>query len=266
MTQYSPPPQSPEWSFQWKTWINGLYANLKNLLNFVTVSSTGNITLSGTGTRIQGDFSNATISNRTAFQSSTTNGNTIVEVLPNGASTLSGISVNNAVDPTNASTGQLYVNGSTAVILTSNVNGSGTYLPLQFRTGGAERLRIDTSGNVLVTNPAGLGYGTGSGGTVTQATSKSTGVTLNKPTGKIQMNGDALAANTTVEFVLTNSVIATYDLVVLNVMDNATHGAYNVWAEYARAGVVSIYVRNITAGSLSEAIILNFAVIKGTTA
>jgi len=55
--------------------------------------------------------------------------------------------------------------------------------PIVFYTNGAnERLRIDSSGNVLVTNPALLGYGTGAGGTVTQgATSgKLTAVTLNK--------------------------------------------------------------------------------------
>ena len=61
-----------------------------------------------------------------------------------------------------------------------------------------ERARIDSSGNVLVTNPAGLGYGTGSGGTVTQATSKSTTVVLNKPTGQITMNGAALASGAVV--------------------------------------------------------------------
>ena len=44
----------------------------------------------------------------------------------------------------------------------------------------AEKFRIDNAGNVLVTSSGGLGYGTGSGGTVTQATSRTTGVTLNK--------------------------------------------------------------------------------------
>ena len=40
-----------------------------------SVSISGNATFTGTGNRILGDFSNATIANRVAFQTSTTNGN-----------------------------------------------------------------------------------------------------------------------------------------------------------------------------------------------
>ena len=130
-----------------------------------------------------------------------------------------------------------------------------------------ERMRIDSSGNVLVTNAAGLGYGTGSGGTVTQATNKSTGVTLNKPTGRITMNGAALAASTTVEFTFTNSLIASTDVLVLNISGNAaTAAAYNLGTRSTGTGSVVIGLRNITAGSLSEALVINFAIIKGVTA
>jgi hypothetical protein len=57
-----------------------------------------------------------------------------------------------------------------------------------------------------------LGYTAGAGGAVTQATSKSTGVTLNRPAGAITMNGVALAAGTIVSFALTNSVITADDV------------------------------------------------------
>ena len=104
-----------------------------------------------------------------------------------------------------------------------------------------------------------LGYSTG--GTVTQATNKSTGVTLNGASGRITMNGAALAADTTVSFTLTNTSIAANDLLVLNHVSGGTAGSYLLNAQ-AAAGSASINVRNITAGSLSEAIVIGFAIIK----
>ena len=104
-----------------------------------------------------------------------------------------------------------------------------------------------------------LGYSTG--GTVTQATSKSTGVTLNGASGRITLNGAALAADTTVSFTLTNTSITANDLLILNHVSAGTAGSYLIDAQ-AGAGTASICVRNITTGSLSEAIVIGFAVIK----
>lgn len=119
-------------------------------------------------------------------------------------------------------------------------------------------------GSVTCSGTAGLGYATGAGGAVTQATNKSTGVTLNAPTGRITMNGAALNANTTVSFTLTNSAIASTDLLVLNHVSAGTAGSYALNAQCA-SGTASINVRNITAGNLSEAIVIGFAVIKSVT-
>lgn len=110
-----------------------------------------------------------------------------------------------------------------------------------------------------------FGYGSGAGGTVTQATNKSTGVTLNTRCGQVTMNNAALNADTTVSFVLTNSDIAAGDVLVLNHISGGTAGSYLLNARSA-AGSATIDVRNITAGSLSEAIVIAFAVIKATTA
>ena len=110
-----------------------------------------------------------------------------------------------------------------------------------------------------------FGYGTGAGGTVTQATSKSTGVTLNTRCGQITLNAAALAADTTVSFVLTNSSVAAGDVLILNHISGGTPGSYLLNARSA-AGSATIDVRNITAGSLSEAVVIAFAIIKATTA
>ena len=82
------------------------------------------------------------------FQTSTTNGNTDVQVLPNGTSVISGIRLNNNSDLTNAGYVRLSLNSTEANLSVDRNSGSGTYLPLGFNTGGSERLRIDTSGNV----------------------------------------------------------------------------------------------------------------------
>lgn len=116
-----------------------------------------------------------------------------------------------------------------------------------------------------VSPSAGIGYGTGAGGAVVQATSKATGVTLNKVTGQITLNAAALAAAAVVSFTLTNSSIALGDILVMNHISGGTAGVYLLNAQCA-AGSASINVRNTSAGSLSEAIVIDFAVIKAVTA
>lgn len=107
-----------------------------------------------------------------------------------------------------------------------------------------------------------LGYSAAAQGTVTQLTDKSTAVTLNKSAGQITMSNAALAAATNVTFTLTNSLLSTKDVVIVNVASaNATAGAYNAWISSMLAGSCTITLRNITAGSLSEAVVINFAII-----
>ena len=107
-----------------------------------------------------------------------------------------------------------------------------------------------------------LGYTAAAQGTVTQATDKTTAVTLNKPAGRITMNAAALANATNVSFTLNNSYISSNDIVILTLSGGiATAGTYNCWVNTMSAGSCSITLRNISAGSLSEAVIINFAII-----
>jgi hypothetical protein len=133
------------------------------------------------------------------------------------------------------------------------------------KTGVNTGTRLTIAEVRLPSPTGGLGYGTGAGGTVTQATSKSTGVTLNKVCGEVTMNAAALAAGAIVSFVLTDSAIAAGDRLVLNHVSGGTLGAYGLNAACA-AGSATIYVRNNTGGSLSEAIVIGFALIKAVTA
>lgn len=107
-----------------------------------------------------------------------------------------------------------------------------------------------------------IGYTAAAQGTVTQATSKSTAVTLNKPAGVITMNNASLATATNATFTLNNSFISANDTVILTIAGGqATPGSYNVFANALGAGTVSITLRNISGGTLSEAVVINFAII-----
>jgi hypothetical protein len=123
---------------------------------------------------------------------------------------------------------------------------------------------ISTPGSILITGSGGLGYATGSGGSVTQSTSKSTGVTLNKASGQITMNGAALLPATSVSFTLTNSVISISDVVIPNIKSGNTVGAYQLQVDGVNTGSCIISLRNNSAISMSESIVISFAVIKSS--
>ena len=106
------------------------------------------IILDSNNNLIQGDFDNATLNNRTKLQTTTTNATTNVYVVPNGSSTSAGVSVANNSNLTNASKIVMATNGSTDTQIISGVNGSGTYLPLNFYTNNALSMTIDTANNV----------------------------------------------------------------------------------------------------------------------
>ena len=107
-----------------------------------------------------------------------------------------------------------------------------------------------------------LGYSAAAQGTVTQLTDKTTAVTLNKSAGRITMNNASLATATNATFTLNNSLISANDAVILTISGGqATSGSYNVFANALTAGSVSITLRNISGGTLSEAVVINFAVI-----
>ena len=110
-----------------------------------------------------------------------------------------------------------------------------------------------------------IGYSALAQTAVTQLSSKSTGVTVNTSAGQITMNAASLAAATNVTFTLTNSLLSVKDVIIINVASaNATAGAYNAWVSSMLAGSATITLRNITAGPLLEAVVINFAIIHAT--
>jgi hypothetical protein len=130
---------------------------------------------------------------------------------------------------------------------------------------GSPLTHVEVDANFTNLNTDKAGYITGEGGTVTQATSKATAVTLSKKCGQITMHDASLAAATTVSFTLTNTTIVATDLLVLNHVSGGTAGSYLLNAQ-AASGSASINVRNINGSSLSEAIVIGFAVVKAVAA
>jgi hypothetical protein len=230
-------------------------ASVDNLkLDGNTLSSTNtngdiNITPNGTGTVV---VSKANIQSGTIVSNNATiTGGAISNVTFTG--TFSGIT---------AITSDSFFTGDAAAGLTLTGNeltadGTDTDIGVELKPKGAGE----------VTSSGKLGYATGTGGTVTQATNKSTGVTLNKLSGQITMNGAQLNRNTGVSFTLTNSFIAATDVVVLNIASGATANAYLLTVDAIAAGSCRVHLHNILSGSdLSEAVVLNFIVIKGVSA
>ena len=131
-----------------------------------------------------------------------------------------------------------------------------------FLTGATERARIDSSGNLLVTGAGGLGYGTGSGGAVTQATSRTTGVTLNKTNGAITLVSAAGLA-TFQSFTVTNSTVAATD--VVSVVQKSGTDLYQIFVTAVAAGSFRITFAT-TGGTTTEQPVFNFAVFKAVIA
>lgn len=122
------------------------------------------------------------------------------------------------------------------------------------------------SSNVLATATGGqIGYTVGYGNSVpsvTQATSKSTGVTLNSAAGQITLNGAALASATAVTFTVTNNAVTGYSIPVACIAGGfATAGSYSVVVDKSAAGAFNVTLTNVTAGSLSEAVVIDFALV-----
>lgn len=115
---------------------------------------------------------------------------------------------------------------------------------------------------LVQTTPFGMGYAAGSGGTVTQATSRTTGVTLNKPTGAITLVSAAGSA-TYQTFTVTNSLVAADD--VVRVCQKSGTDKYEIHVTKVQAGSFDVTFRT-TGGTTTEQPVFSFTMHKGATA
>lgn len=220
----------------------------------------GDLVFSGAARRIYGDFSTATYADRFAFQTNVTNGATTINCLPNGTNTAAIIGVFNNSDPTNAAYGYVGFAGG-SMLVNSAITGTGTYKDLVFMTGGVSRMLVNTTGVVTILSSPGFGYGAGSGGTVTQDTSRTTGVTINKASGAITLVS-AAGSTAFASFTVTNSTVATTDCIIVN--QKSGTDLYEIHVTNVAAGSFKVSFRTIS-GTTTEQPVFNFAVIKGAT-
>lgn len=109
----------------------------------------GDLVFSGTGRRIQADFSNATLANRAMFRTSTTNGNTTVSALPNGTATAAQYAVYAGSDPDNAPFGALLAT-ATQIQIISNKTGTASAQSLAVVVGGTTLATFGASGGFTI--------------------------------------------------------------------------------------------------------------------
>jgi hypothetical protein len=121
---------------------------------------------------------------------------------------------------------------------------------------------LTATGAITSTGTGGIGYATGAGGAVTQGTSRTTGVTLNKRCGAITMFTAAGSA-TAASFTVTNSTIGANDVIILNQASGTNLYVLLVTAVAAGSFTVTFYT---TGGTTSDAPVINFAVIDGVAA
>lgn len=238
-----------------------------------TTTGTGNVTLAGavSGARTfssvmaNGDTCHYVITDNTAWEvglgTYNTSGNTLSRT-----QVFSSSNSGNLVS-LSAGTKQVFISfAANRVALDRDIGQAANQVPLNAYLGtlAYQDAAAVAVGQLRASSASGIGYATGAGGAFTQPTSKATGVTLNAACGQVTTAADALAASTVVSFVLTNSSISAGDVLVLNHLSGGTLGAYTLNARSA-AGSATIDIRNVTAGSLSEALVIAFAVIKAVT-
>jgi hypothetical protein len=126
---------------------------------------------------------------------------------------------------------------------------------------------VSTDTNNRIAAATAIGFGPAGYGIVTQGTSKSTTVVVNAKAGVVTMHNAALASNTAIQFTMTNSAISGTDVVIVTGgSGGGTAGAYQAHCVSVGAGSAIFRLVNTSAGSLSEAVAINFAVIDTTAA
>ena len=203
-----------------------------------------------------------------------------------GATTLTGalaanggITVDNTAFVVADTSGNVSTTGTLTVTGLTTLNGGIT------ADGGAFAV-ANTSGNITTTGTltvtgavsaanavlsshatGGIGYATGAGGAVTQATDRTTGVTLNKICGTITTHNASLAAGAEATFTVTNSAVAATDVVVVSLQDKSATALSIPFVTDVTAGAFNITLTNLDASTAdTSASKINFVVIKSVAA
>jgi hypothetical protein len=216
---------------------------------------------------------------------SSTNTNGDINLTPNGTGTVvvskaniqSGTIVSNNATITGGAISNVTFTGTfsgiTSIesdIFTTKNGGDGVTLEdNEITADGASaniNLKIAAKGTGEITHASKFGYQTGTGGTVTQATSRTTGVTLDKLSGAITLFSASISGHASEEFTVTNNTVAATDVIIVNIKSGATSAQYTTQVTAVSAGSFKIAVQNQSnSATPTESPVLSFVVIKGVT-
>ena len=133
-------------------------------------------------------------------------------------------------------------------------------------TANTDETTTFAKGITLTTGDATLTAGTldiDDGGAVTQTTSRTNGVTLNKVTGKVTGDDTSLNAVTIAKHTVTNSTVGANDVVIVSKVSGDADTS--VYVDAIGAGSFDVAVRNNHASAAdTTALVYNFVVIKGS--
>lgn len=274
-------------------------------LGSIATQASNNVSITGgsiSGVAFTGSFTGITLIESQAFH--TVNGGDGLEIELTGI-VAAGTSTNIDIDITPKGTGEVNlpkvdINGGTidGTVIGGASAAAGTFTTLNATGGGAltgtwtdlgSVTTVDINGGTIdgaaigsssvstvkgstVLATQGTGYAAGAGGTITQLTSRTTGVTLNQACGEITLVAGSLSGHEADEFTLTNSEIGANDLVVVNIKSGAGAAErkyYTVTVTSVSAGSCTIAIGNNDNGTLpatgTDTLVLSFAVIKGVT-
>jgi len=143
------------------------------------------------------------------------------------------------------------INANTGEVTTTSTIGANTSVTT-----------LTATGAITSTGTGGVGYATGAGGVVTQGTSRTTGVTLNKRCGAITLF-TAAGSTTAASFTVTNSTVGANDVIIVNQASGTN--LYNLFVTSVAAGSFTVTFFT-TGGTASDTPVINFAVIDGVAA
>ena len=177
----------------------------------------------------------------------------------------------------NINTGILSLSGNVVSVfnVTANIAGGNISTPGLFSaTGNIDGGNLRTVGQVSATgnitsdgqirsssNLLGIGYTTGAGSSVVQATSRTTGVTINAICGSIQLF-TAAGSPFLQTFQVTNNRVTTGDVILLTTHNGLNNYVFWVNNLYAGGFFISFYAPS---GTSVDIPVINFAVIRSVT-
>lgn len=243
----------------------------QSLISYASAVATANFAATATATTLT-----ATANGVTTFDGVALTANMVV-VLPNQttaaqngvytvttAGTASAATVLTRLAPFNTASG---LNRAPDVVVQNGTVWSGTTWQVFMAPGGtlgtAAVVANPIAGLGTTVSQSGVGYSAGSGGSVTQATSRTTGVTLNKASGSITLFSTTTAANTPVSFTLTNSLVTANDVLMISLRTSTSNNYF--FSTKCAAGSAIITINTPVAITTAEAPVINFVLLKGSS-